>query len=313
MVWNVFRNRRSSTRIRARKGRLTNAVGVCVERLEERTVLATMVPYFSIPHPGGTMTPLASASPSGLSATAMRHAYGMDAIKFGSVTGDGTGQIIAIVDAYDEPTMAADLAAFNTAMALPSCTLIKVNQTGSTTGLPAADTKQGWGLETAMDVEWAHAMAPKATILLVEANSASDADLYTAVDTARNWPGVTAVSMSWGGDETSGDSATDFHFTTPTGHTGVTFFASSGDNGKYASAGTTTVIAGYPAVSPNVVAVGGTTLTTGTGGAWVSEVGWGSGTTSYTNGGSGGGVSKYAAQPAYQKGVVPTSMSGSAS
>ena len=311
MAWFVFR-RRSRHRGRTCRRGLQQPLGMRVERLEERAVLATLVPAFAFPHPtGGSMTPLASASPSGLSAAAMRAAYGMDAIKFGSVTGDGTGQIIAIVDAYDEPTMASDLAAFNTAMNLPSCTFIKVNQTGSTTGLPAADTKQGWGLETAMDVEWAHAMAPKATILLVEANSASDADLYTAVDTARNWPGVTAVSMSWGGDETSADSTTDYHFTTPTGHSGVTFFASSGDNGKYASAGTTTVIAGYPAVSPNVVAVGGTTLTTGTGGTWVSEVGWGNGTTSYTNGGSGGGVSKYAAQPAYQKGVVPTSMSGS--
>ncbi|MEI6239399.1 MAG: Calx-beta domain-containing protein [Planctomycetia bacterium] len=312
MAWFPFRSSGTKQgRQRPRRRRMREVI-VGAERLEERAVLAVMVPALSFPHPsGGTMTPLASASPSGLSAAAMRTAYGMDAIKFGSVTGDGTGQIIAIVDAYDEPTMASDLAAFNTAMSLPSCTLIKVNQTGSSTGLPAADTKQGWGLETAMDVEWAHAMAPKATILLVEANSASDADLYTAVDTARNWPGVTAVSMSWGGDETSSDSATDYHFTTPTGHTGVTFFASSGDNGKYASAGTTTVIAGYPAVSPNVVAVGGTKLTTGTGGTWVSEVGWGNGTTSYTNGGSGGGVSRYAAQPSYQKGVVPTSMSGS--
>lgn len=313
-MWrNVFQDRRAASRRRGRSSSRGLAFDIRVERLEERTVFATMVPLFAHPQPSGTMTPAATAGPTGFMAAAMRTAYGMDAISFGSVTGDGTGQTIAIVDAYDWPSMTTDMSTFNKAMGLPSCTLIKVNQNGQTTGLPAADAKGGWGVETAMDMEWAHAMAPKATLLLVEANSASDADLYTAVDTARNYPGVTAVSMSWGGDETSSDSTTDFHFTTPTGHTGVTFFSSSGDNGKYASAGTTTVIAGYPAVSPNVVAVGGTKLTVGTGNAWASETGWGNGTTSYTSGGSGGGVSKYAAQPAYQKGVVPTSMSGSSS
>ena len=285
-----------------------------IEQLEGRAVLAAMVPAFAHPHPGGgTMTPAATAGPTGFMAAAMRTAYGMDAITFNGVAGDGAGQTIAIVDAYDWPSMATDMATFNSKMGLPSCTLVKVNQFGQTTGLPAADAKGGWGVETAMDMEWAHAMAPKATLLLVEANSASDSDLYTAVDTARNWPGVTAVSMSWGGDESSTDAANDVHFTTPAGHAGVTFFASSGDNGKYASAGTTTVIAGYPAISPNVVAVGGTNLKTGAANAWSSETGWGNGTSSWSSGGSGGGVSKYAAQPSYQKGVVPASMSGTSS
>jgi len=313
MVWQLFSVHRPEARSRTRKARSRKSAGFCLERLEERAVLAVMVPMFSHPHPGsGTMTPAATSGPTGFMAAAMRTAYGMDAIKYGSVSGDGTGQIIAIVDAYDWPSMTTDMTTFNTKMSLPSCTLIKVNQTGQTTSLPTADTKGGWGVETAMDMEWAHAMAPKATLLLVEANSANDADLYTAVDTARNWPGVSAVSMSWGGDETSSDSSTDYHFTTPTSHTGVTFFSSSGDAGKYGSSASS-VIVGYPAASPNVVAVGGTNLVTGTNNAWSSETGWGNGTTSYTNGGSGGGVSKYAAQPAYQKGVIPTSMSGSSS
>ena len=304
----------ASRRQTQRRSRSRTVTTLRIEALEERAVLATMVPLFTHPHPGGSLlTPAATSGPTGTMAAAMRTAYGMDSITFGSVAGTGAGQTIAIVDAYDWPSMTTDMATFNARMGLPSCTLIKVNQTGQTTNLPAADAKGGWGVETAMDVEWAHAMAPQATILLVEANSANDADLYTAVDTARNWPGVSAVSMSWGGDETSADSANDYHFTTPAGHTGVTFFSSSGDNGKYSGAGTSTVIAGYPAVSPNVVAVGGTNLTMGAGNVWSSETGWGNGTSSMTSGGSGGGVSKYAAEPTYQRSVVPTSMSGSSS
>ena len=312
--WRRARSGRAGRSAANRPRRRQPTTDLRLEVLEGRAVLAVMVPMFSHPRPGsGAMTPAATSGPTGFMAAAMRTAYGMDAVTFGTVTGDGSGQTIAIVDAYDWPSMTTDMNTFNTKMGLPSCTLIKVNQTGQTTGLPAADAKGGWGVETAMDCEWAHAMAPKATILLVEANSANDADLYTAVDTARNWPGVTAVSMSWGGDETSTDSANDYHFTSPAGHSGVTFFASSGDNGKYASAGTSTVIGGYPAISPNVVAVGGTNLKTGTNNVWSSETGWGNGTSSMSSGGSGGATSKYAVQPSYQKGMVPTSMSGSTS
>src|SRR6185369_13457531 len=122
---------------------------------------------------------------------------------------------------------------------------------------------------------------PKASILLVEASSDNDADLYAAVDTARNYPGVTVVSLSWGGDESNADASNDSHFTTPAGHAAITFVASSGDNGAY-SPDTTTRIVSYPAVSTNVVGVGGTTLTTGADVAYGLEVGWGSGTRSGT-------------------------------
>ncbi len=138
-----------------------------------------------------------------------------------------------------------------------------------------------------MDVEWAHAVAPQANLILFEANSASDQDLIsTAVNTARNTPGVAAVTMSFGGSDYSGETALDSVFTTPTGHTGVTFLASTGDGGEPG---------GYPAFSPNVVAVGGTTLTINSSTyAWVNEVGWS---------GSGGGKSAYESEPSYQSGV----------
>ena len=169
----------------------------------------------------------------------------------------------------------------------------KVSQTGSTTLLPPPDPAGpgGWGVETSLDVEWAHVLAPKANILLVEANSPTNANLITAaVGYAKAQPGVVAVSMSFGtfGDFT-GETAYDSVFTTPKGHTGVTFLAATGDSGSPG---------GYPAFSPNVVAVGGTTLSVDAAGNYIGEVGWS---------GSGGGVSTIEAQPAFQKGVVTQS------
>jgi hypothetical protein len=109
--------------------------------------------------------------------------------------------------------------------------------------------------------------------------------------------------MSWGADESSSDLVNNQYFTTPTGHTGITFVASSGDSGAYGSS-TTRKIVSYPAASPNVLAVGGTTLNVDDAGNYLSESGWGSGTASDDNGGSGGGISKYEKQASYQKGVV---------
>ncbi len=127
----------------------------------------------------------------------------------------------------------------------------------------------------------AHAIAPGATIILVEASSANNADLLTAVATAASQANV--VSMSWGGNESSGESADDSeYFATPK----VAFVASAGDSGAPAE---------WPSASPNVLSVGGTALTLTASNAWSSETGWNDG---------GGGPSKYEAQPSYQTGVV---------
>ena len=210
------------------------------------------------------------------------HAYGFDTVRFngGTVVGDGAGQTIAIVDAYDNPNVAADLAYFDTQWGLaapPSFT--KVNQTGGSV-MPAGN--YNWGGEIALDVQWAHALAPKAKILLVEANSANDTDLLAAVDYARAFAGVSVVSMSWGGAEWSGAPSLDSHFTTPGGHNGVTFVASTGDSGTEVE---------WPAMSKNVVAVGGTKLTLNTSGNYVGETAWS---------GSGGGTSVNETKPGYQ-------------
>ena len=236
----------------------------------------------------------------------MRQAYGISQVTFGSIAGDGTGQTIAIIDAYNAPSITSDLAAFGTQFGLPAASLKVVNESGGTS-LPANAPGAGdsWAVETSLDVEWAHSVAPGANILLVEANSASDRNLFAAVDTARKAAGVSAVSMSWGEDEYSGQSFYDQYFATPANHNGVTFIASAGDSGAY-SPDTRTLSVEYPAVSPDVLGIGGTTLNT-SGGNWSSETVWGNGTSSGTSGGGGGGISVVVSQPAYQKGVVTQS------
>ncbi len=257
-----------------------------------------------------SIVPAQSSSPSGITPAQMRQAYGANQVMFGSVVGNGSGQTIAIVDAYNQPDIASDLTAFDNYFDLPAPpSLTVVNQNGATSPLPQNAGNSGWGIEISLDVEWAHVIAPGASILLVEANAASD-DLYTAVDAARNHAGVSAVSMSWSNDEASNDSSYDYHFTTPTNHTGVTFLAASGDDGAYSTGNyfnNPPVIVQYPAASPNVVGVGATTLNIDGSGNYQSEQGWGNGTNSYYDGGSGGGISQYASQPSYQQGVVTQS------
>lgn len=187
-------------------------------------------------------------------------------------TTNGAGTTIAIVDAYNDPTVASDLNSFSTNFQLPTANFVEHEMA------PTISTDGGWALEISLDVEWAHAIAPDATILLVEARSSSLSDLLSAVNYAASYPGVVAVSMSWGGSEFPTEHNYDSYFS----KTGVVFFASAGDNG----AG---VI--WPSSSPNVVSVGGTTLNLDTTGAFVSETSWS---------GGGGGVSAYEQQPAHQ-------------
>ena len=242
----------------------------------------------------------------------IRAAYGINNLSL-----DGTGQTIAIVDAYDNPNIFQSLDAFDTQFGLtdsgptlaqqygPASSFLTVlNQSGQTTSLPATDPNgagtANWELEAALDVEWVHAIAPGAQIVLVEANSQSLSDLMAGVATAASQPGVSVVSMSWGfpegqavfaADEANYDSV----FNVP----GVTFLASTGDYG--------TADPEYPAFSPNVVAVGGTSLNLNADQSYNSETGWGYYSDSLgTSIGSGGGLSLYEPEPAYQQGVQST-------
>lgn len=237
-----------------------------------------------------------SALPTGYTPAQIRHAYGFDTVVFGATPGDGAGQTIAIVDAYHTPTALNDLKLFDKQFNIPDPPTFKVvSQTGSTIALPPADpagpgNPQGnWEAEALLDIQWAHAIAPGADILLVEADDSSPANLTAAVAFAASQPGVSVVSMSFGGGETLLDTSSNSIFTTPSGHTGVTFVAATGDSGAPG---------GFPAFSPNVLAVGGTTLNLDAQGNITSETGWS---------GSGGGISQFQAQPAFQVGIVSQS------
>jgi subtilase family serine protease len=206
-----------------------------------------------------------AASPysSALTPPQIRSAYGLPS------TG-GSGTTIAIVNAYDDPNVLNDLNVFSTRYGLLPVSFVKHKM--ATT----VSTSQAWALEISLDVQWAHAIAPNATILLVEAKSNSLADLLAAVNYAKSQPNVVAVSMSWGGREFYTEAFYDSYFSSSS----ITFFASSGDSG----AGVL-----WPASSLNVVAVGGTSLRFLSGS--VAETAWS---------GSGGGISAYEPIPAYQ-------------
>ncbi len=202
-----------------------------------------------------------------------------------TVKGDGAGETITLVELNSDPSIQSDLNTFDARFDLPKPTLTVVNQAGS-------QTDSGWSTEQALDVEWAHAVAPGANILLVEAAPSGSQtqelqNLLNAVNLARNTPGVVAISMSWGFNEMPNESQYDPYFTTPSGHAGVAFIAASGDNASVE----------YPATSPNVLAVGGTTLNLTSTGSYGSETAWFS---------TGGGYSQYEGEPSYQQSVQQT-------
>ncbi len=259
-----------------------------LEGLESRTLFSVSQ---LIAAPSLDVSPDATAdSIAGYSPAQIRTAYGFSSVKLGNgAAGTGAGETIAIVDAYNDPDISGDLSTFDSEFDLGAASLKVVSETGSSTGLPA--TNAGWDLETSLDVEWAHAVAPSASILLVEANSASLGDLLTAVNYARNASGVSVVSMSWGSSEFSSETAYDSYFTTPSGHQGVTFVAASGDEGSYYGPQ-------WPGSSPNVLSVGGTTLNlANSSGTYGSETAWADST---------GGISRYESEPSYQSDVQRT-------
>jgi hypothetical protein len=279
-----------------------------LETLESRLLLsATFLPTYQIFQPANG-EPANTISPTGLTVSQVRHAYGFDQFFFGNVVGDGSGQTIAIVDAEGSPNIVADLHAFDQAFGLNDPVLTVLNQDGGT-NQPQAFPGSGANVETCMDVEWAHAMAPGANIVLVLADTLSDADIFAAIDTARHVPGVSVVSMSFGAVENSVDFSQASLYTTPNGHTGITFVASSGDHGAFGNGGSSTQVL-MPAALPTVVAVGGTRLILDASGNYLSERAWGSGDASgngISDGGGGGGLSNFVDQPIFQQGIVTQS------
>jgi hypothetical protein len=278
-----------------------------LENLEGRDLPSVTIAAVSVPRPTFILHDVRPATvPAGVGFTPdqLRTAYGINGITFqnSTITGDASGQTIAITDYYNQPSIFGDLDAFDQSTFLSAADksngvsiysrngaatsfLTVYDQNGNVinpsteTSVPNAPKGQ-WGVEISLDVEWAHSIAPGAKIDLVECAT----NLFSGTVTAAGLQGVSAVSMSWGGGEFSGETSFDSDFA----HPGVTFLAATGDTGAPG---------GYPAYSTNVVAVGGTSLALNGNNTWASETGWS---------GSGGGTSQFESEPAYQNSVQTT-------
>jgi subtilase family serine protease len=313
-----------------------------VESLETRQMLSATDPSLAglVTQPTSEFSPsTGTGSAIGFTPSQIQHAYGFDQLAFASYTNSslplpGAGQTIAIVDAYDAPNIAADLSNFDAAFGLPGqngtsdpvsnyLTKIELDSNGNPyANQSTLPSNSGWNEEASLDVEWAHAIAPGAKIILVEANSANLGDMLNAVNFAdytflndgvhnyttalvnAGYTGTTpvavqVVSMSWGASEWSNEAAFDVRFTTPPNYpnyntgAGITYVASSGDSrvSRFTSME-------YPATSPDVLSVGGTSLTVDPSSNYVSESAWNN-----IYGASTGGVSRYETRPTYQNGI----------
>jgi subtilase family serine protease len=242
--------------------------GLAASAPSAATLPGVATPHFRL----RTDLPGTSTHINGYSPAQILHAYGLDQIK-----GNGAGQTIALIDGFDDPNIESDLATFDNTFHLPACTTAngcfsKVVPQGQ----PSVDPN--WAEEISIDVEWSHAIAPGARILLIEAKDNTSTDLLNAMLFAVSQnPAV--VSMSYGQTESPSEVAVDPNFNQPS----IVFIASTGDNGH----GTQ-----YPASSPYVVGVGGTHVVLNLrGNLLTTEKAWT---------GSGGGASLIESQPSYQ-------------
>ena len=246
------------------------AVGAGFARCDSRVVTDRSGEPFN-----GKPTPVAPATaPAGYWPADLQSAYNLS-----PTTGaPGTGQTIAIVDAYDDPNAQSDLAVYRSQFGLGACTTAngcfkKVNQNGVQGSYPRGEA--GWGQEISLDVDMASAICPNCKILLVEAQTNSFSNLMSAVDTAAKL-GANTISNSYGGSEFSSEASYESHYH----HPGVT--VSSGDNGYGVE---------FPASSQYVTAVGGTSLNRDSSARGWSEKAWG---------GTGSGCSAYVSKPSWQ-------------
>jgi len=228
---------------------------------------------------------MVSASPSqGYGPADLQAAYDLP-------TTGGSGQVIAIVDAFDDPAAEADLAVYRQTFGLPACTTAngcfsKVNQTGQAGNYPPEN--DGWATEISLDLDMVSVACPQCHVLLVEGNSPAVSDLAASVDTAVAL-GANVVSNSYGLSEANGMQ----QFFPDYQHAGHVIVASSGDFGF--------TTAQFPAVTPGVLAVGGTSLSRANNPRGWTEAAWGHGSSSGLLGGSGSGCSAYVDKPAWQQ------------
>lgn len=218
--------------------------------------------------------------------------YGFSSLYSSGIT--GKGQTIAIVDAYGSKSLVNDVKVFNTQFGLP-----QLCSSSCSSGVPSltivyAEPKQGsnsgWGVETSLDVEWAHAIAPQANIILVVAATNSFSNMFNAVNfvVTKGSSYAQVISMSWGGSEFSSETTYSTSIFQPAASEKITAVAASGDSGSEI----------YPSTDPYVLSVGGTTLTLSSSGAYVSggEAAWSD---------SGGGYSTVFKEPLWQSSPSP--------
>jgi subtilase family serine protease len=226
----------------------------------------------AIGYRAGSAGPLIMKGPVGYGPAQIQSAYNLTGLSSGGAT-------VAIVDAYNDPKAASDLATFRSARGLPPCgagCFKQVNQSGATAPLPSGNP--GWGVEESLDLDAVSSACPDCHILLVEANSNSTSNLEAAEDAAAKAPGVVAISNSWGAGEASSELTQDAHFN----HPGKAITASAGDSGYGTS---------WPAISQYVTGVGGTTLSTASNARGWNETVWS---------GSGSGCSAFEQKPPWQ-------------
>jgi subtilase family serine protease len=199
----------------------------------------------------------------------------------------GGSNAIAVVDPFDYPNALSDFNTFSHHFSLPreaspdvtgENSVFQVVYAGGTKPRSDGGLPESWNIEAALDTQWAHAMAPYAKIYLVEAASPSATDLLAAVQVASTLPGVKEISMSWGSEESSTDPSNNYIFTTP----GIVYVAAAGDY---------PAVPNFPATSPNVIAVGGTTLNRNAQAVLTSETAWNQ---------TGCGFSVFQSRPSFQ-------------
>jgi subtilase family serine protease len=219
--------------------------------------------------------PQLTSGPTGLTPAQIQSAYKLAGLTSG-------GRTVAVVDAYNDPNAAADLATYRATYGLPACTVAsgcfkQINEWGQSSPLPSNDA--GWAEEESLDVDAISAACPDCHILLVEAGSAGPSDFARAENAAAAVPGVVAISNSYGGLEDGGELGDDVNFN----HPGIAITAASGDSAYTME---------WPAASQYVTAAGGTTLTPASNARGWTETAWSSG---------GSGCSAYEPKPSWQK------------
>ncbi len=272
-----------------------------VEHLEPVVLLSSVIAPYSVV--------TAASGPEWLSPQMIDQAYGFNQAPASAYTGAGT--TIAIIDFTNDKSIATDLQAFDTQFHLPAANLTIESEYGPNHPLPSTSDPT-YEAETSLDVEWAHAIAPGANILLIEDGDTSGtlaqlkSDILTSVNTATSTPGVVAVSMSFTLPEDSSDVGSNSQFTTPSGHVGIEFVAL---NGRQRRGHTERVPERRGDVAIRVAERargGGSTLTVTSNGTYVSEEGWtynDGNASENADGSSNGGPSAVQAEPQAQESV----------